>query len=457
MNHIDGVIDVKDLFAELVRKAWLIILCTLLFMGALGAYAFLQNQQANNDVKNIENSMEKEEIEAAKDYAMAVLEFYNIEDFLDNSIMMTCNPYNLYQTELKYVISGDIKTDDIATIRSCYENYVLYGQLMNDIANLDEDYKGKVLIDALTIDTEAGLQTDSSRIVSVLVYAKDEKQSKELVAYAKEQLEAYSEDVEKEFSEHKLELLSDSTIQTVKLDIILEKETYEKNYELIEAEMEALGAPLSAIQKEYAVVILKETLDKDVLKELKIEESVEGDNTLGVIKYAILGAGVGFVFATILIIAFYFFTNQIKSEKEVEHLYGIKHIGNYPVYKRTAFDKCANKIFYKSRTSDLESAKDEVLNELIALCKEKQIKEIGFCGNTDEVVSSVLNELCGKLERAGIKSVCIENLQENDAELPHNMIGIELVRKTLLQDIVKEIEICDMKNISLCGYITFSK
>jgi len=457
MNHLDGVIDVKDLFAELIRKAWLIILCTVLFMGALGAYAFVQNQQSTENEDSVESRLEEEELEATMDYVMAVLEFYNLGDYLDNSIMMTCNPYNLYQTELKYVIFGDIEKDDIATIRSCYENYVLYGQLMNDIANVDKDYKGKVLLNALTIDTEAGLQTDSSKIVSVLIYAKDEKQSKELAAYAKEQLELYSNDVAKQFSSHKLELLSDATIQTVDLDLIFAKESYEKNYELVEADMEALGAPLSVSQKEYAVEILKESLDKKALKELKIEESFESGNTFGVVKYAVLGGGVGFAMAIVLIVALYFFTNQIKSEKEVEHLYGIKHFGNCPVYKRTAFDKLADKIFYKSKTYDLDGAKDDIIEELIALCKENEIKEIGFCGSADTVVSSVLKDICKKLEEVGIECVRIGNLFEDNAELPRNVVGIELVKKTALQDIAKEIEICNAKNISQCGYITFSK
>lgn len=457
MNHLDGVIDVKDLFAELIRKAWLIILCTVLCMGALGVYAFIQNQQATENKENVESMLEEEELEAANDYVMAVLEFYNLEDYLDNSIMMSGNPYNLYQTELKYMISGEIDKDDIATIRTCYENYVLYGQLSNDIANVDEEYKGKVLIDALTIDTESGLQMDSSKIVSVLIYAKDEKQSKELVAYAKEQIEIYANDVAKQFPGHKLEFLNDATIQTVKLDLILAKETLEKNIELIEADMEALGAPLSASQKEYAVKILKESLDKKALKELKIEESFNGENTFGVVKYAVLGGGVGFAMAVALIVALYFFTNQIKSEKEVEHLYGIKHIGNCPVYKRTAFDSLADKIFYKSKTNDLEGAKCEIVDRLVALCKEKEIKEIGICGSADSVVESVLNDICKKVEKSGIKCMYIRNLQEENIELPYNIVGVELVKKTSLQDIVKEIEICDTKNISQCGYITFSK
>lgn len=457
MNHLDGVIDVKDLFAELVRKAWIIILCTVLFAGTLGAYAFIQNNRVSDDEKNIESTLEKEELETANDYIMSVLEFHNIEAYLDDSIMMTCNPYNLYQTELKYVISGDVDETEVATLRTCYENYVLYGELISDVANADKDYAGKVLIDAITIDTESKVQTDTSKIISVLVYAVDEEQSEELVALVKEQIGAYANSLTTKFVNHDFELLSDNTIQTVAYELIEVIDAYEACIELIEAEMEALGGQLSTTQREYAVEILKESLDKKALKELKIEEAAERGNSFGVIKYAVLGGVVGFAMATVLIVFLYFFTNQIKSEKEVEHLYGIPHLGNCCIYKRYFFDNLAYKLFYKTKDFNLDHSKNKIMDTLVELCKEKQIKELGFVGRCDDNVSTIVAEIIEKIEAADVKCVHIEELNTTDEEFPHNIVCVASLKKTFMQDISKEFEVCSEKNITVRGYITFSK
>ena len=457
MNQLDGVIDVKDLFAELIRKSWLIVLCTVLSAVILGGYAYVQNKQSAQTAEKIENILGEEELEAADLYVEKVVQFLNMEDYMENSIMANCDPYNVYQTQIQYVISGDVDTSEVATIRTCYENYVADGHLSNAIAEINDAYAGKVLLDAITIDSASFVQSDSLKLVSVQLTAIDKAQTEELVAYVKELLEDYSVVVSKEIGEHKLVFLNQATITDLDYEFIKLRGNLTSLYEFLEEELGTYATALSSEQMRYAVEVLKASVDEETLADLGIEVGSESGKTASVKKYVVLGAGVGFAGAVVLIIALYFFTSHLKSEKEIEYLYGIKHYGNCPVYKSNVFDRLADKLFYKDKSYDVAMAKASLVKDLLAMCKEEQIKELGIVGDVDAVVAGELEDVCKTMKTEGVEITLLRTVSEENTTLPGNIIIVELVKKTMMNEIAKVIKECNEKEIALRGYITFSK
>ena len=457
MNQLDGVIDVKDLFAELIRKLWLIVLCAVLSAVILGGYAYVQNKQSAQTAEKIENILGEEELEAADLYVEKVVQFLNMEDYMETSIITNCDPYNVYQTQIQYVISGDVDTSEVATIRTCYENYVADGHLSNAIAEMNDAYAGKVLLDAITIDSATFVQSDSLKLVSVQLTAIDEAQTEELVAYVKELLEDYSVVVSKEIGEHKLVFLNQATITDLDYEFVKLRGNLTSLYEFLEEELGTYATALSSEQMRYAVEVLKASVDEETLADLGIEVGSESGKTTSVKKFVVLGAGVGFAGAVVLIIALYFFTSHLKSEKEIEHLYGIKHYGNCPVYKSNVFDRLADKLFYKDKSYDVAMAKASLVKALLAMCKEEQIKELGIVGDVDAVVAGELEDVCKNMKTEGVEITLLRTVSEENPTLPGNVIIVELVKKTMMNEIAKVIKECNEKEIALRGYITFSK
>jgi len=59
--------------------------------------------------------------------------------------------------------------------------------------------------------------------------------------------------------------------------------------------------------------------------------------------------------------------------------------------------------------------------------------------------------------KGDIKVIYLENDIDDTTSLPQNVIGVEILRKTSMQDVIKVIETCGQKSSKMCGYITFSK
>lgn len=458
MNQMDGVIDLKDLFAEIVRKSIWIVVCTLMFAGALGGYKYINDKKSSEDIKTTESTVLKEELEGAQKYVDTMLEYANLDEYMKTSIRMSCNPYNIYQTEVKYVISGNAAEDDISTIRTCYEDYILYGQLTSDVISKDKDYDGKVLIDAFATDKKVGIKNnDTTKIVQVLIYAKNEKQAKELSSYVKTSIEDYSNSVAELLGNHELVYMNEVTTQVVDYELILEKKELETNFLLLEAEVQSLGGQLSTAQRNYAADVLKDSLDEKALEELKIEKSVGSSNAKGVIKFAVLGAAAGFSLSIVLIIALYFFSNQIKSEKEVEHLMAINHFGNCPIYKSGKLDKLADKLFFKDKSYDISASKEKIVEEIIRYCKNEKIDRISFIGQVDEITATALKDVKDDLESQSINTAYVESVSSENRDLSNHVIHVEVLKKTNMQELHDTVKFCETHNIKLGGYITFSK
>lgn len=449
MSQVDNIINIKDLFAEIIRKCWLIVICIIVFATALGGYKYMQRMQSQEEVAT---ELSKEEEEAVLEYVAAVREYESVQEYCEDSILFTCNPYNVYQTELQYMISGDVDVDDVATIRAAYADYVLFGRLASDIFSNNKKYSEKALRDVIDTDYVIREQGETLKTVRIMIYAKDKQQSKILIKYVKEQIEAYTKEIKQTIGNHEFILLDENTVTVLKTDIKTTKEHHENYRDTLKDEVENVETQLSSVQMDYALELLgKEVKSIDSPKEISLKE---------ILIFVVLGGIIGAVFAIMVIIAFYFFTYQIKTEKEIEYLYSITHLGNCSVNKRGVFDKLADKVFYKNRCFDIEENKEMIALKIIALCKEKNIQNICFVGKVSEDMKNCINIITDIIQKEGIEIFCIENiLKDYDLKktLSKNIIYIGKLRETTVQEAKEQIEFCREQNLKIFGYVTFSK
>lgn len=452
MNQIEGVISIKDLFAELVRKSVLIILCAVIFALALGGYKLINNLQAQKNVDNVAQELTEEQIEAVLDYVAKVKEQESLETYIEGSVLLSLNPYDVYRTELQYFIKDEKDTSNLSTIRAAYADYALFGRLANDVAADLDTYDEHAIRDVLETDSYIREQDPDLRTVRIMVFAKDEKQTEELVASVKKQIENYCAEINQTIESHKFVLLDENTHRVLKTDLIGKKDYWKEQLKTVETEADMLEDQLNATQMSYATELLgDEVEDQDVSS----QEKKPGIGIKSILKYAILGGALGFAGCVVMIVALYFFSSQIKQEKDTEYVHGISHLGNGIVYKRKCTDKLADTIFYKDKILDFEMNAEQIVNKIVEICKEKEVAECAFIGMIDEPANQAIDCLIQKLMEQKINAVAFDI--EGKKELPQNVILVESIRKTTEENVKSQIDFCVQHQLEVLGYLTLSK
>lgn len=424
MSQVENVIDIKDLFKELIKKWWLIVLCTCIFALALGGYKYVTELQGMKNAESDKGELTKEEKKDALEYISVVEQLEEIESYMDHSILLNCNPYNVYCTELQFVIGGDVEEENISTIRAAYYDYMTYNRLASDMAAENKKYDVRALHEVLVTDTENSPQDPSLKTLRLMVYAKDKKQAAALTESAKEQIYAYSDQLKETIGSHEFMLLDEDTSPIMIVEIKEKKAYFEDTFKLLEEKEMLMVGQLNSLQKQY------------VQNQLGVDKKVEEVNSSfinfkSVLKFAILGAAVGCLGGMVLIIAFYFFTDHVKTEKEIEYLYEIKHMGDY---------KNIN----------------DISRQLVSVCKEKGIEKIAFIGTVKEKEEKILTDIRETLGENKIETILVEADSENDMELPKDGVVLITLRKTRVEEVDKMIKTFTKKGMNLYGYLTFS-
>lgn len=452
MNQIEGVISIKDLFAELVRKCTLIIICAVISAIALGGFKLMKNLQANNKSEEVIQELTEEQKEAAESYVAKVKEQESLDKYIAESILLEMNPYEVYRSELQFLITDEGDTSNLSTIRGAYADYLVFGRLASDIAEKYGEYDELALKDIIETDGNIREQDPAIRTVRVLILAKDKKQAEELSVCVKEQLESFSKEVSEKIETHKWELVDENMFHFLKTDLIGKKDYYVNLLQTVETEAEMLEDQLNAAQMSYVAELLGGDLEN------QDENSVGTKDGIGiksVLKYAILGGALGFAGCVVVIVAVYFFSSQIKQEKETEYVHDIRHLGNGSIYNRKCTDKITDSIFYKDKIVDFEINAEKIVNRIVDVCQEKAVLECAFIGMIDEKANKAVDILVEKLIEQKINAVAFDI--EDKKVLPQNVILVESLRKTTEESVKSQIEFCDEHQLEVLGYITLSK
>jgi len=448
MKKVDGVINIKDIFAEIVRKIWIILLCVVLGGGALGGYAIVSNSAnaSEKPIEETEKELTDDEIKDVEEYVRDVRDAAAYEDYLDESILLNVNPYDLYRAELQYVIEASNVTE-LATLRASYIDYIRYGRLSCDVAADDKKFTENALMDLISTDSNIDTQNTSLSVVNILIYAEDEKQAKQLTKSIKKQMDEYAENLSDVLAEHELKLLAENIMSTVNIDLVNYRYNYNNHLYNLEQEIENAELTFTKKQKELAYSMLGKVLEEDT------DEVVE-EGDVNVLLYILLGLAAGAVGAIGVIVCVYFFTDNIKTEKETEQYAGVTHLGNCACIKGTVWDKKADSLFYKEKNTNAEVGIEKIVENIKKICKEQGICEITMVGENYTDTKESLNSIVAALKYVKIDAQCVENVC--DATNTH-IILLECLKKTTNMSVKECIEACNSQEKMLLGYITFSK
>ena len=457
MEDREIVIDVKDLFAEYVRKLWIIVICAVLFAVLLGGYKYYKDKKAvesslkAEDFEWDEDSFTDTEMEAIESYVYLTEEYQNKCEYLENSVYINLNADKTYKTVLQYYISAasEEQTKNLAIL---YYNYANKGGLVADIygedSSIEKEYLQELLIGQ-------GTNYDSrlfSAAMNIQVYGEDEAASTELADKVKKQMGIYSQTVSQEICQHDLVLVDESASTYVDKNLKDAQEDVQDQITLLKKNISEAKEKLSEEQLMAARIILG--------NEQPEEESKESVPVALSKKFILLGTAAGIFFAIALIYIMYYFNRTVKTAGEFTKHYGLNCFGVIETGNKTIWEKWADKLFYAHGKKGCNP--ELIVPKINAVCNNAGIKRVVFSVNQDTANKNMIDHYAELLKESGRDAEVLGDIMNDPAaiqrlEINQNVILVEEVRKTGYEDVRKEILFCKEQGIHVLGCIVFSK
>ena len=443
----DPIISVKDLLAECVRKAVLIIICGIVFAIALSGFKFYKDSRALN---NLSQDMEVVFTDAQKvqiaNYVNVVNQWNGLSEYMQESVYINANPYAVDCIQIQYKIDSDsesLKRDAVFSLRA----YLVDGGLADDLSkNVDLEARYiKELIKCESVTNES--QIDNS-VLQLTVYAENEEIAQDYAVRINECVNAYIKNINSKGITCKVQKLDERQMVVVDSKMVEDKTTKMFEYTELGKTINDLSAGLSVEQIGAANSILDSKLHADVSTTDVVRKASFS------VKYFVLGGILGCAIAVVWIAIVYIFTNTVKTEKDVQDMVGISSFGYLTCKKMNFFDQLANKIFYPADCFELDKQKESVISKIAFCCKRQDIKELILI-NSELKDAVIIEQMKAELSKNGIEVRVFEHFSiQNESVKTKDVVLVNQINKTKYQDVENTVLFCKNQDINVLGYIT---
>lgn len=313
-------ISIKEILAIILKRGKVIICITLAMAILCGGFMFTKRLQEATDPDNSDSSIdirnealwnayldEKEELENMVTYMQNKL--YNQKDYNENSILMSLDPYHLYQSYIAIAVTGIESKTDVDAVRSeIQQKYLAYWTALSLEDMLDDlVYQG---VEERYLREIVSLQVGDGGTITVTVLGATEKAAEAVRVAVYEWLNETQKTIASTTANHRLTVIASSTNSKIDYDM---DHTQKDNLEYVEQ--------------------FEQELEKyqDKLDDLRVP-TLEAYYTTGqlfrvAIKGAILGAVVGFLLACIGVWLWYVLRDGIETTRRAEAVLNVPFFG----------------------------------------------------------------------------------------------------------------------------------
>lgn len=461
-------ISIKDLIAECIRKAWIIVIAMLVFAALLGGYKYKKDlSEAKSTIKQEEKNTDQSLAELSKAEYNKVMSYINFnsfvkqqEEYLNNSLIMSLDPYHADVAMLQYYVNtADENSKNDAVV--AYLSYIKNGAMAEDMYEIDksvpiEDIKAAIYCDATgPVSSNAYIQANSN-VINIMVYGNSKKQCAKFSETIKTCLTNYNTTLNS-FMENTITIIDESysvqnatalvTYQTEKINNLSTANVKLKDLEKdLDDSLLALAERIIALEDE-------ETTDKEIATEETVSVGISA-------KFIVIGAFAGIIIAMCAIVLIYIVDGRLKTDKELKMMYGIRTLGSIEKEKPTRLDKLSNAICYRGiKINDIKESAEICASQIVTLCANLEKKEVLIVGDKRAVESLKNIQLIEKLKSNGINATYPGDIL-NDADAVSKLskdkcvIIIEKARASYYVNIEKRINEVKNQGIEILGYIT---
>lgn len=313
-------ISIKEILAIILKRGKVIICVTLAVAILCGGFMFAKRLQEATDPNNSDSSIdirneekmnaylsEREELENMVTYMQNKL--YNQKDYNENSILMSLDPYHLYQSYIAIAVTGIGSNGDVDSVRAeIQQKYLAYWTALS-LEDLLDDlvYQG---VEERYLREIVSLQVGDGGTITVTVLGATEKAAETVRVTIYEWLNEIQQTIASTTANHRLTVIASSTNTKIDYDM---DHTQKDNLEYVDQ--------------------FEQELEKyqDKLDDLRTP-SLEAYYTTGqlfrvALKGAILGTIVGFLLACVGVWLWYVLRDGIETTRRAEAVLGVPFFG----------------------------------------------------------------------------------------------------------------------------------
>lgn len=457
------VISIKDLLAECVRKAYIIICLGIVCAVALCAFKFvkdtnyqnaMQLNQGEDIVAEIELSEEQEF--QIQNYINAVNERDGVKEYLRDSIYINCNPYDTDYVHIQYQVESSSKEqrrDAILALRT----YILGGGVASYFSEQTDGIATKYFTELIRCESMTNTSYLDNGIIEIIMYAGSEADAKLYGAWMQECLDAYTKTLNRIGIKCTLEKISEKTLSYTLTKIVSDRDNAQARYEEYQNNVKALEGALSVEQLKIANQLLGEEIEDVSGNE---HTSPQPQKVSLSIKYFVLGAILGIGGAIALIMANYVLSDTLKTPQMIKEIYGVRHLGKVSIKPQNLFKGLAAKIFYHEKKVSQEEEIQLLVSKIQVLCENENIQKVALVGDSTIQADQVLDNVVQNLKKNGIEctilnEICRDFVGFREVNKIKNVILMEMLRKTKYSSIDEVVSLCKENEITMLGYFVF--
>lgn len=463
-------ISVKDLFAECIRKAWVIIVSMIAFAVLLGAYKYISDK--NNSIEsvgeeknNIEDTLQELNVEDYNE-VMAYVNTYNHvtrqKEFLNDSAIMNIDPFHVDTANLQYYVkAADENQEDGIVV--AYLSYIKNG-IAEDIHQLDDSLSTEDINSLITCDATGPIDSkdnmvmpQNTNVINIYVYGQSQEQSKNLAENVKTCLENYSKKLNG-FGENSISIINETYTVGNSNSLLLYQNDKINTLSVWGTRMQEEEKRISEsnldIAKQVIAIDNEEETDKD-------ESATEETQTVRISKkFIVLGAAGGMLLAVFVIVIVYILDGKLKTAKELHIMYELRAFGAVTQDKPSALDKLANKICYKGTKENQANENPSVcISQISTLCKNLGVKDVLFVGEEAAIGTIEKLDFKKELEKYDVKVSFAGDILDDDNAVralssDKKVILVEKARKSYYANIDQRISEIQNQGVEILGYIT---
>lgn len=457
------MINLKDLFAEMVRKGWLFIIGMILFAVLLTGYKYQKDTEAAklSNPSAVQDELTDKEKEAVNEYLVLKESLDGQTEYIENSLYMQLDPYNFVVTNFQFYIETEDESDLTSAVLAL-RNYIGNGSMAAGIAEDNEALSSAYVQDIFYIYAMDYSSQNISKIVNLKYYTPDEETAEAIADGVYAQIDKFSASLQQTIGNHKISLMYQTQGNFLDKVIQTGQENYAKTYDTNKTNVDAAYAALSDKQKAAA---------KEMLEEKNSEESespeIEGQNVAPVKvsiskKYFVVGAFLGIILMACLIVFLYLINGTVKMPEEIRNGYGFSYFGTATIGKKNVFEKLADKLFYGKQQMTPEQEKELILSRIQVACETQNISRFILAGQLfNEETKNFVQNLAEELKKNRIEVVVADNMVNNSDAIRKcgkdtYVILLGTLKHTRYSQLRQEVLLCEEQKKEIMGYFTIS-
>lgn len=494
MNYQEREIDLIDLMWK-VAFAWkqclvVGIICAMLLPGIMylkdmrSYSASLQKQQEVESAKGnlskeeqralLAENLTNDEMVAVDTAVMYTRELDAAMKYYDNSPLMKIDPYNSDELVLEYYINSGYEMDENGVNKESYTEAlsIAYINLVNNgsVANSVADSTGLSSADlSELIYASAEGNNVIVNNVTIRILGADEDTRTAIATGIKAEIEKSKATIANAIGAHEITELSEYTVRRVNTEILDKQASAKSKIATASNNLENYKKAMSEDQLNVLNGLLG--IEEDVVLEGETSGAAtsEADTASAEViepvkpSFSKKYAAIGFVLG-IFIVAGIIFLKEVLSgtlhyASEFKDLFGIDLIG---VVRKEKEYKGLDKLLYNLRYKNKrQMSEEEAIRHLVKsiglLCKEKDVNRLFVSGSCmSELGENIRTAISNELAPKGIVATYGDNVSFDKESLEaandiKNMIVVEKVNVSVVEDIAREIETVKEHGVNVIG------